>query len=170
MKKFNCYLTKSVTDMGKKDLLMGGSGKHSRLHYGMHSWPWIHWGSKNFEKVLWARSFYCQCLVTYVSKIVNGPSIKVNDCNLLSGLSHNMRNCLIACRDLSSASLGTKQIASSICCDTYKINSWPLLPHILSRTTKYFCYIGRIHWAQSADRFQFFFVHLSFTIISFAKY
>ena len=50
----------------------------------------------------------------YVNKLVEGPSLKANDRSGLSTLSRDMRNCLMACGNLSCAGLDTQQTVSGI--------------------------------------------------------
>jgi len=117
IKHFDCYLAKGVTDMGEKlDLLISSCAGEARANIAdciMARTPDL--GYFEARKIL--ERLYGQdhsIVNAYVSKIVNGPSIKANDRSALSGLSRDMRNCLMACGDLSSAGLDTQQTVASI--------------------------------------------------------
>jgi len=117
IKHFECYLTKGVTDMGETlDLLISSCSGEAWANIAdciIACAPDLgYFEARKLFKRLYGQDH--SIVNAYVTKIVNGPPIKANDRSALSALSRDMRNCLMACVDLSSAGLDTRQTVPSI--------------------------------------------------------
>ena len=117
IKHFDAYTAKGVADMVERlVLLLSSCMGEARANISdciMVRSPKLGY----FEARRILESLYGQehtIVNTYVNKLLEGPPLKANDRSGLSTLSRDMRNCLIACGNLSCAGLDKQQTVSGI--------------------------------------------------------